>query len=264
MRSSDHNICYLVWQKCFGFFQEKPVFTFANKAGLDMLETSLVALQDLTLDRIFDEPGKEALFSNIPKLMEQVETPFRLTHTLKCIIFQKSLSWNKLKLCYIAYHFFPCFVFRAMSTCHQACACQEWVGMFLSIRPWLGKCLPRIAMFTAWPSVSSTGPLCDHPTSTAKWRFIFACSRLFCTRSRPENLVVFAKFLAYVNVISLPFHQVPKYKAVWPSGFSCRGIGAILTVGYLGSFQQCKIGSCRASKTALALARFFEMQTKFS
>lgn len=68
------------------------MFTFANKAGLDMLETSLVALQDLTLDRIFDEPGKEALFSNIPKLMEQVETPFRLTHTLKCIIFQKSLS----------------------------------------------------------------------------------------------------------------------------------------------------------------------------
>ncbi|EAZ25309.1 hypothetical protein OsJ_09120 [Oryza sativa Japonica Group] len=52
-------------------FKEKPVFTFANKAGLDMLETSLVALQDLTLDRIFDEPGKEALFSNIPKLMEQ-------------------------------------------------------------------------------------------------------------------------------------------------------------------------------------------------
>ncbi|KAG8073100.1 hypothetical protein GUJ93_ZPchr0006g41279 [Zizania palustris] len=52
-------------------FKEKPVFTFANKAGLDMLETSLVALQDLTLDRIFDESGKEALFSNIPKLMEQ-------------------------------------------------------------------------------------------------------------------------------------------------------------------------------------------------
>jgi len=55
-------------------FQEKPMFTFANKAGLDMLETSLVALQDLTLDKIFDESGRKALFSDISKLMEQVRT----------------------------------------------------------------------------------------------------------------------------------------------------------------------------------------------
>jgi len=52
-------------------FKEKPMFTFANKAGLDMLETSLVALQDLTLDKIFDESGRKALFSDISKLMEQ-------------------------------------------------------------------------------------------------------------------------------------------------------------------------------------------------
>ncbi|XP_051183882.1 homeobox-leucine zipper protein HOX10 [Lolium perenne] len=51
-------------------FKEIPVFTFANKAGLDMLETSLVALQDLTLDKIFDESGRKALFSEISKLME--------------------------------------------------------------------------------------------------------------------------------------------------------------------------------------------------
>ncbi|KAM0889269.1 hypothetical protein ACQ4PT_027832 [Festuca glaucescens] len=51
-------------------FKEIPVFTFANKAGLDMLETSLVALQDLTLDKIFDEAGRKALFSEISKLME--------------------------------------------------------------------------------------------------------------------------------------------------------------------------------------------------
>jgi hypothetical protein len=48
------------------------MFTFANKAGLDMLETSLIALQDLTLDKIFDESGRKALFSDISKLMEQV------------------------------------------------------------------------------------------------------------------------------------------------------------------------------------------------
>ncbi|OVA10133.1 Homeobox domain [Macleaya cordata] len=48
-----------------------PVFTFANQAGLDMLETTLVALQDITLDKIFDESGRKALCSDFAKLMEQ-------------------------------------------------------------------------------------------------------------------------------------------------------------------------------------------------
>ncbi|XVF46339.1 hypothetical protein PTKIN_Ptkin03bG0019200 [Pterospermum kingtungense] len=41
------------------------------KAGLDMLETTLVALQDITLDKIFDESGRKALCSDFTKLMEQ-------------------------------------------------------------------------------------------------------------------------------------------------------------------------------------------------
>ncbi|XP_020214107.1 homeobox-leucine zipper protein REVOLUTA [Cajanus cajan] len=48
-----------------------PVFIFANQAGLDMLETTLVALQDITLDKIFDESGRKALCSDFAKLMEQ-------------------------------------------------------------------------------------------------------------------------------------------------------------------------------------------------
>ncbi|XWS71826.1 hypothetical protein CRYUN_Cryun03dG0171200 [Craigia yunnanensis] len=48
-----------------------PVFVFANQAGLDMLETTLVALQDITLDKIFDESGRKALCSDFAKLMEQ-------------------------------------------------------------------------------------------------------------------------------------------------------------------------------------------------
>ncbi|VAH04400.1 unnamed protein product [Triticum turgidum subsp. durum] len=52
-------------------FKEKPVFTFANEMGINMLETSFVALQDLSLDKIFDEAGRKALYSEIPKLMEQ-------------------------------------------------------------------------------------------------------------------------------------------------------------------------------------------------
>ncbi|XP_073001395.1 homeobox-leucine zipper protein HOX9-like [Typha latifolia] len=52
-------------------FKVQPVFTFANQAGLDMLETSLVALQDISLDKIFDERGRKALYSEFGKLMEQ-------------------------------------------------------------------------------------------------------------------------------------------------------------------------------------------------
>ncbi|KAG6760729.1 hypothetical protein POTOM_033909 [Populus tomentosa] len=48
-----------------------PVFIFANQAGLDMLETTLVALQDITLDKIFDESGHKALFTDFAKLMQQ-------------------------------------------------------------------------------------------------------------------------------------------------------------------------------------------------
>ncbi|KAA8544052.1 hypothetical protein F0562_021771 [Nyssa sinensis] len=48
-----------------------PVFIYANQAGLDMLETTLVALQDITLDKIFDEAGHRALCSDFTKIMQQ-------------------------------------------------------------------------------------------------------------------------------------------------------------------------------------------------
>ncbi|KAJ6937631.1 hypothetical protein NC652_012061 [Populus alba x Populus x berolinensis] len=48
-----------------------PVFIFANQAGLDMLETTLVALQDITLDKIFNESGRKALYTEFAKLMQQ-------------------------------------------------------------------------------------------------------------------------------------------------------------------------------------------------
>ncbi|KAL0757128.1 hypothetical protein Bca101_094796 [Brassica carinata] len=37
--------------------KHQPVFMFANQAGLDMIETTLVALQDIALEKIFDESG---------------------------------------------------------------------------------------------------------------------------------------------------------------------------------------------------------------
>ncbi|ERN07690.1 homeobox-leucine zipper protein HOX32 [Amborella trichopoda] len=48
-----------------------PIFSFSNQAGLDMLETTLVALQDITLDKILDENGRKVLYSEFPKIMQQ-------------------------------------------------------------------------------------------------------------------------------------------------------------------------------------------------
>lgn len=54
------------------FMQALPVFTFANQAGLDMLETTFVALQDITLEKIFDDHGRKSLCSEFPQIMQQV------------------------------------------------------------------------------------------------------------------------------------------------------------------------------------------------
>jgi len=52
--------------------QALPVFTFSNQAGLDMLETTLVALQDISLEKIFDDHGRKILFSEFPQILQQV------------------------------------------------------------------------------------------------------------------------------------------------------------------------------------------------
>ncbi|KAJ6841079.1 homeobox-leucine zipper protein HOX32-like [Iris pallida] len=65
----------LLWQHSDAIMccslKASPVFTFANQAGLDMLETTLVALQDITLEKILDDGGRKVLCSEFPKLMQQ-------------------------------------------------------------------------------------------------------------------------------------------------------------------------------------------------
>lgn len=62
--------------------QPQPVFMFANQAGLDMLETTLVALQDIALEKIFDESGRKALCPDFAKLMQQVK---KICHLAVCL-----------------------------------------------------------------------------------------------------------------------------------------------------------------------------------
>lgn len=75
-----------------------PICLFANGAALDMLETTLVALQDTTLHQIFDKPGLEALSSIIPKIMHQ---GFVLLSNVTCVSlmgrhvsYEKAIAWK--------------------------------------------------------------------------------------------------------------------------------------------------------------------------
>ncbi|TYI90865.1 hypothetical protein E1A91_D03G152600v1 [Gossypium mustelinum] len=78
-----------------------PVFIFANQAGLDMLETTLVSLQDITLDKIFDEPGRKALCSDFAKLMQQGYAYFPagicMSTMGRHVSYEQAVAWKVLE-----------------------------------------------------------------------------------------------------------------------------------------------------------------------
>ncbi|KAE9609133.1 putative transcription factor & lipid binding HD-SAD family [Lupinus albus] len=77
-----------------------PVFTFANQAGLDMLETTLVSLQDITLEKIFDDSGKKTLCSEFPQIMQQgfmcIEGGICLSSMGRPVSYERAVAWKVL------------------------------------------------------------------------------------------------------------------------------------------------------------------------
>ncbi|KAL9460588.1 hypothetical protein AB3S75_003733 [Citrus x aurantiifolia] len=77
-----------------------PVFTFANQAGLDMLETTLVALQDITLEKIFDDHGRKALFAEFPQIMQQgfacLQGGICLSSMGRPVSYERAVAWKVL------------------------------------------------------------------------------------------------------------------------------------------------------------------------
>ncbi|XP_054812525.1 homeobox-leucine zipper protein REVOLUTA-like isoform X2 [Prosopis cineraria] len=75
-----------------------PVFIFANQAGLDMLETTLVALQDITLDKIFDDSGRRALCTEFAKLMQEgfAHLPAGICMSMmgRHVSYEQALAWK--------------------------------------------------------------------------------------------------------------------------------------------------------------------------
>lgn len=75
--------------------QALPTFTFANQAGLDMLETTLVALQDITLEKIFDDNGRKILCSEFPQIMQQVRVLWNTPKKLVFCFHQQKIHWEE-------------------------------------------------------------------------------------------------------------------------------------------------------------------------
>ncbi|KAK1550389.1 hypothetical protein Q3G72_018285 [Acer saccharum] len=77
-----------------------PVFTFANQAGLDMLETTLVALQDITLEKIFDDNGRKTLCSEFPQIMQQgfmcLQGGICLSSMGRAVSYERAVAWKVL------------------------------------------------------------------------------------------------------------------------------------------------------------------------
>ncbi|XP_062215818.1 homeobox-leucine zipper protein HOX29-like [Phragmites australis] len=76
-----------------------PVFTFANQSGLDMLETALVALQDITLEKVFDDQGKKNLCTELlPSIMEQgfacIQGGLCVSSLGRPVSYEEALAWK--------------------------------------------------------------------------------------------------------------------------------------------------------------------------
>ncbi|KAG6476087.1 hypothetical protein ZIOFF_065323 [Zingiber officinale] len=76
-----------------------PVFTFSNQAGLDMLETTLVALQDITLEAILDD-SRKLLCLEFPKIMQQgfayLPTGICLSSMGRPVSYEQAVAWKVL------------------------------------------------------------------------------------------------------------------------------------------------------------------------
>nr|UUA81640.1 HD-ZIP III family member transcription factor [Caragana korshinskii] len=79
---------------------ESPVFTFANQAGLDMLETTLVALQDIMLDKVLDEPGRKILSFEFSKIMQQgfayLPAGICVSSMNRPVSYEQAIAWKVL------------------------------------------------------------------------------------------------------------------------------------------------------------------------
>ncbi|MBA0703462.1 hypothetical protein Golax_015783, partial [Gossypium laxum] len=71
---------------------------FGNQAGLDMLETTSVALQNVSLEKIFDENGRKALFAEFPQVLQQgfmcLQGGICLSSMGRAVSYERAVAWK--------------------------------------------------------------------------------------------------------------------------------------------------------------------------
>ncbi|KAK4786545.1 hypothetical protein SAY86_010378 [Trapa natans] len=164
-----------------------PVFTFANQAGLDMLETTLVALQDNTLDKIFDDNGRKTLCSEFPQIMQQVQTKWPLFLFLP-IPTVDGTSLLECAMCVFSY--------RVSCASRAASVYRVWGGRSRTRGQWHGRSWMKRRMPTASVSCSSTGHLFESFPSQklgtqlpSALVFFFLIDTPFCKKGRSYYFV---------------------------------------------------------------------------
>lgn len=128
--------------------QAMPVFTFANQAGLDMLETTLVALQEISLEKILDEHGRKSLCSEFPQIMQQV-------------LLVKLLEYNNIlwRYDFCFYLFIIVVVVRVLRVFKEGYVYRAWGDRFLMREQWHGRCWMKKKMLIASVLCLSIGRL---------------------------------------------------------------------------------------------------------
>ncbi|XP_072985515.1 homeobox-leucine zipper protein ATHB-15-like [Typha latifolia] len=76
------------------------IFKCANQAGINMLETTSVELQDITLEKIFDDSGRKTLCTELPRIMQKgfacIQGGLCISSMGRPVSFDKLVAWKVL------------------------------------------------------------------------------------------------------------------------------------------------------------------------
>ncbi|KAK6933371.1 MEKHLA protein [Dillenia turbinata] len=143
--------------------QSLPVLIFGNQAGLEMLESTLVALQDITLDKIFEESSHVTLFSSIPNIMQQgfAHLPGGLCMSTKghYVSYDQAIAWKgpAIAIC----------VMTVASPSHSFTKLESCVSdMICGIDGTCLHLLQKIALYSVVFTYLCSKTLTEHPSFT--------------------------------------------------------------------------------------------------
>jgi homeobox-leucine zipper protein len=77
-----------------------PEFTFGNQAGLEMLETTSGALQDLAWEKTLDENGRKTAYTDFTQVLQQgyayLPAGVRISSMGRPVTYERAIAWKVL------------------------------------------------------------------------------------------------------------------------------------------------------------------------